>query len=101
MGGKDLLRGRGWITSDCMEASDAEDSERVGELIMAGSFLDAAVDGLTSWSGDGLRFMETDWMAEAISEAGFEAIAASYSIPGVIRPRDTWENAVVIGIRRI
>lgn len=47
----------------------------------AGSFLDAAVEGLMSWCGDGARLIETDWMAEAISEAGFEAIAASYSVP--------------------
>ena len=42
------MRGRGRITSDCIEASDAEESDRVGELMTAGSFLDAAVDGLIS-----------------------------------------------------
>lgn len=48
MGGKDLLRGRGLMISDWMEASDAEDNDRVGEVTLAGTFLDAAVDGLMS-----------------------------------------------------
>jgi hypothetical protein len=74
MGGKDLLRGRGLTMSDWIEASDAEDSERVGEVILAGTFFDAAVDGLMSWLGDGSRLRETDWIAEESSEAGFEAM---------------------------
>jgi hypothetical protein len=58
-----------------MEASDAEERDLAGELMMAGSFFDAAVEGLMSWCGDGVRLIETDWIAEAISEAGFEAIS--------------------------
>jgi hypothetical protein len=83
MGGNDLLRGRGRMISDCMDPSDAEERERVGELIMAGSFLEAAVDGLMSCFGDGARLIETDWIAEAISEAGFDSIAASCLVPSV------------------
>lgn len=40
--------------------------------ISAGTFLDAAVDGLMSCAGDGWRLIETDWMAEASSLAGLE-----------------------------
>ena len=60
MGGKDFVRGRGLMISDCREASDAEESDRVGETTLAGIFCDAAVEGLISWFGDGLRLMETD-----------------------------------------
>ena len=83
MGGKDLFRGRGLIISDCRDASDAEDSERVGDLSSAGTFFDAAVDGLISCSGDGSRLIETDCMAEAISDAGFEAIVFGGQVSSV------------------
>lgn len=33
---------------------------------MTGSFWEAAVEGLRSWVGDGLRFMEAVWMVSAI-----------------------------------
>lgn len=32
-----------------------------------GIFWDAAVEGLRSWCGEGSRFMEADWIVEAIS----------------------------------
>ena len=67
MGGKDFRRGRGRMTSEGME----EEMEEVeGECRVAGIFFEAAVEGLTSWWGEGSRFMETDWMAEASSLAG-------------------------------
>lgn len=60
------------------EARDC-DLERGGESpsgnsAVAGIFLEAAVDGFTSCAGDGSRLIETDWMAEASSEAGLLAI---------------------------
>lgn len=45
--------------------------EVVGET---GRLVDAAVDGLRSWAGSGLRLMEADWMVEAISNAGFDIV---------------------------
>ena len=45
MGGKDLRRGRGRMTSDGM----SEEMEEEGEWRVAGIFFEAAVDGLMSW----------------------------------------------------
>lgn len=66
MGGNDLRRGRGRMISLGMVDSVDKDVERDRECggdcdsRVAGSFLDAAVEGLMSCSGDGLRFIETD-----------------------------------------
>ena len=64
-------------TVEVAEESELE-WERVGEwdgeMSSAGSFLDAAVDGLMSWDGEGARLRLTDWMAEARSAAGLWAI---------------------------
>ena len=60
MGGNDLLRGLGLMISDCVVTSDADESDRVGETIVAGIFFEAAVVGLISWLGDGSRLMDTD-----------------------------------------
>ncbi len=43
-------------------------------MVRPWTFFDAAVDGLMSCAGDGWRLMEADWMAEAISAAGLEAM---------------------------
>lgn len=45
--------------------------EVVGET---GRFWEAAVEGLRSWVGSGLCFMEADWIVEASSTAGFDMI---------------------------
>lgn len=41
---------------------------------VTGIFCEAAVEGLRSWVGEGARLMEADWMVDASSIAGFEAI---------------------------
>ena len=46
-------------------------TEVVGET---GRLVDAAVEGLRSWAGSGLRLMEADWIAEAISTPGFDIV---------------------------
>lgn len=45
--------------------------EVVGET---GRLVEAAVEGLRSWAGSGLCFMEADWMVEAMSTAGFDIV---------------------------
>lgn len=60
--------------SGIVEAS--EDMEVVGET---GCFLLAAVEGLRSWAGDGWRFREADWIAEAMSTTG-SAISVYYLV---------------------
>lgn len=37
---------------------------------MTGVFREAAVEGLRSWCGEGLRFREADWRVEARVRAG-------------------------------
>ncbi len=73
MGGKDFRRGRGWIRSLGRVSSDST-SEAAGETTSTGTFLLAAVEGLMSWCGEGWRLMEADWIAEASSAAGFDAM---------------------------
>ncbi len=46
--------------------------EVVGET---GRLVDAAVEGLRSWAGSGLRLIEADWIAEAMSTAGFDIVS--------------------------
>ena len=45
--------------------------EVVGET---GRLVDAAVEGLRSWAGSGWRFMEADWIVEAMSTAGLDIL---------------------------
>ena len=64
-----------------------------GYTAVPGIFLDAAVDGLISCSGEGCRLMETDWMAEASSDAGLLAIVVwseKREIGMEILMSDTW-----------
>lgn len=49
-----------------------------GYTAVPGIFLEAAVDGLISCAGEGCRLMETDWMAEASSDAGLLAIVVRW-----------------------
>jgi hypothetical protein len=66
-----------------VEASDARELEREcsGEIgsTTPGVFLEAAVEGLMSRLGSGLRFMLADWIAEASSAAGLDAIVVAAS----------------------
>ena len=54
----------------------SEERELVGETGSMGCLLLAAIEGFRSWAGEGSRFMELDWMAEAISMAGEVIVAA-------------------------
>lgn len=53
--------------------------EVVGET---GRLVEAAVEGLRSWAGSGWRFMEADWMVEAISTAGFDIMWVAWGCKG-------------------
>jgi len=60
MGGKDFRRGVGlrFTMSEGMVEEEAD--ERVGEIMVAGTLTEAAVEGLRSWVGEGSRLIETD-----------------------------------------
>lgn len=42
----------------------------VGEETVTGNFLEAEVEGLMSWRGEGARLMEAVWIVSAIRRAG-------------------------------
>lgn len=48
------------------------ESTDVGETGSTGCLVEVAVEGLMSWAGEGSRFMDADWIVEAISMAGFD-----------------------------
>ena len=51
--------------------SALEDTD-TGDAGSTGTLVEAAVEGLMSWAGEGSRLMEADCIAEAISMAGFD-----------------------------
>jgi len=51
--------------------SALEDTD-IGDAGSTGTLVEAAVEGLMSWAGEGSRLMEADCIAEAISMAGFD-----------------------------
>lgn len=53
--------------------SALEDTD-IGDAGSTGTLVEAAVEGLMSWAGEGSRLMEADCIAEAISMAGFDMI---------------------------
>jgi hypothetical protein len=59
-----------------IEAEEVEEraGEWSGKMTSAGAFSEAAVDGLMSWDGSGLCWMEADWIAEPSSVAGLDVI---------------------------
>lgn len=62
------------VESESVEiVEDGEEGRewRVGER---GCFVEAAVEGLMSWVGEGWRFMDADWSVEAISMAGLDIV---------------------------
>lgn len=65
-----MRRGMGLMAEEGMLFSELA-MEVVGET---GRLVEAAVEGLRSWAGSGCRFMEADWMVEAISTAGFDIV---------------------------
>lgn len=65
-----MRRGTGLMAEDGMLFSELA-TEVVGET---GRLVEAAVEGLRSWAGSGLRFMEADWMVEAMFIAGFDIV---------------------------
>ena len=65
-----MRRGTGLMAEEGMLFSELA-IEVVGET---GRLVDAAVEGLRSWAGSGWRFMEADWIVEAMSTAGLDIL---------------------------
>lgn len=59
------------VDSGMLSALDDTD---IGDAGSTGSLVDAAVEGLISWAGEGSRLMEADCIAEAISMGGFDML---------------------------
>ena len=68
------------MTADAGMLLKSEDTEVVGDT---GRLVLAAVEGLRSCAGEGWRFMEADWMAEAMSTAG-EDMSSWCACSGVV-----------------
>ena len=87
MGGNERVRGRGRMMSlGMVESDEATEPEREwgGDIVStsAGIFFEAAVDGLMSYLGSGSLLMLTDWIAEAISAAGLDAMLVESNSEG-------------------
>ena len=61
---------------------DELEMEVVGEM---GRLVEAAVEGLMSWEGEGWRFKEADWIVEAMSIAGLDMAT-------IVKQRSGFEN---------
>jgi len=59
------------VDSGMLSALDDTD---IGDAGSTGTLVEAAVEGLMSWAGEGSRLMEADCIAEAISMAGFDML---------------------------
>jgi len=59
--------------------SALEDTD-IGDAGSTGTLVEAAVEGLMSWAGEGSRLMEADCIAEGISMAGFDMIGIDTDI---------------------
>ncbi len=59
------------VDSGMLSALDDTD---IGDAGSTSILFEAAVEGLISWAGEGLRLMEADCIAEAISMAGFDML---------------------------
>lgn len=63
-----------------MESCADEDADGEGEAKRTGSKVEAAVEGLMSWLGEGWRLMEADWMVDVIVAAALSAMTRSSTI---------------------
>ena len=52
----------------------ASDDREVGDAGSTGCLVEAAVEGFTSWAGEGWRLMDADCIAEAMSMAGLDMV---------------------------
>lgn len=78
------LLGAGFkVDSGMLSALDETD---VGDAGSTGSLVEAAVEGLISWVGEGWRLMEADCIAEAISMAGFDMLGMDTDVAIVAPP---------------
>ncbi len=71
-----MRRGTGLRAEEGMLFSELA-MEVVGET---GRLDDAPVEGLRSWAGSGWCFIEADWMAEAMSIAGFDIVGGALKL---------------------
>lgn len=71
------------VDSGMLSALDETD---LGDAGSTGSLVEAAVEGLISWVGDGWRLMEADCIAEAISMAGFDMLALDTDVAFIAPP---------------
>lgn len=53
----------------------------MGDVGSTGCLVEAAVEGLTSWAGDGCRLIDADCIAEAMSMAGFDMMGEIGRMP--------------------
>ena len=63
-----------------MESSAEGDADGEGEAKRTGSKVEAAVEGLMSWLGEGWRLMEADWMVDVIVAAALSAMTITSTI---------------------
>ena len=73
-----MRRGTGLTAEEGMLSSELV-MEVVGET---GRLVEAAVEGLRSWAGSGSRFMEANWMVDAMSTAGFDIVGGVLVVVG-------------------
>lgn len=57
-----------------------------GERAMTGILVEAEVDGLMSWVGEGARLREADWRVEAMVAAALSAILSGGCRPFRCKP---------------